>query len=91
MLEVYLNSIELDPGIFGIQEAVRSSFDKDAADLTRSEAALIAAILPAPSQYQANPRTAYIEKRKNWILQQMRFFGDFPVKNDKKRQKKPRN
>jgi len=80
ILEVYLNSIEMGDGIYGIEEASRYWFDKSAAHLTEEEAAAIAAILPSPRNYKANPRTSYIESRKNWIVNQMVYFGPFKLK-----------
>src|SRR5665647_531368 len=48
ILEMYLNVAEMGKGIFGIQAASKAYFNKNAKDLTRSEAAKIAASLPNP-------------------------------------------
>lgn len=48
ILEIYLNVAETGPGLYGAEVAARRYFRKPARDLTRREAALIAAILPAP-------------------------------------------
>jgi monofunctional biosynthetic peptidoglycan transglycosylase len=48
VLEVYLNIAEWGDGLFGAQAAARRYFNKDAKDLTASEAALLAAALPNP-------------------------------------------
>ncbi len=59
ILEVYLNVAEFDTGVFGIEAAARHHFGKPARELTRSEAALLAAVLPNPKERQAvNPSTA---------------------------------
>lgn len=79
ILEVYLNSIEMGQGVYGAQSAAQFWFQKDAIDLNSYEAAAIAAILPNPKEYRANPRTAYIESRKQWVLQQMKNYGTFTV------------
>ncbi|NJX13929.1 monofunctional biosynthetic peptidoglycan transglycosylase [Tamlana crocina] len=81
ILEVYLNSIEMGPGVYGAEAASKYWFGKAAKSLTKNEAAAIAAVLPSPLRYKANPTSAYIEKRKRWILQQMNYFGalNFPV------------
>lgn len=50
ILEVYLNVIEVGPGIYGAEAAARRFFDKPAAALTGREAALIAAVLPNPRE-----------------------------------------
>ncbi|AUC83028.1 monofunctional biosynthetic peptidoglycan transglycosylase [Lacinutrix sp. Bg11-31] len=75
ILEVYLNSIEMGNGIYGIEAASQYWFKKSAAKLTAYEAAAIASILPSPRKYRANPASAYIKKRKQWIVNQMNFYG----------------
>lgn len=75
IIEVYLNSIEMGNGIYGAEAASQYWFKKPAAKLTKSEAAAIAAILPRPLKYKANPPTVYIANRKLWIMKQMSFFG----------------
>ncbi|MCB0447078.1 MAG: transglycosylase domain-containing protein, partial [Gelidibacter sp.] len=73
--EVYLNSIEMGNGIYGAEAAAQHWFKKPASKLTRNEAAAIAAVLPNPRTYRANPPTNYIARRKVWIVRQMVFFG----------------
>jgi len=80
ILEVYLNSIEMGIDIYGIEAASQYWFNKPASYLTAQEAAAIAAILPNPRNYRANPRTSYIESRKNWIVNEMIYFGPFELK-----------
>lgn len=75
ILEVYLNSIEMGKGIYGAEAAARAWFNKPAENLTAYEAAAIAAILPNPRQYRANPASNYIAGRKNWIVRQMQNLG----------------
>lgn len=75
IIEVYLNSIEMGNGIYGIEAASHYWFNKPAAKLTAYEAAAIASILPNPRKYRANPASQYIEKRKQWIVNQMNFYG----------------
>jgi monofunctional glycosyltransferase len=56
VIEVYLNIVEWGPGIFGAEAASQRHFGKPAADLTRNEAALLAAALPNPHERNAgNP------------------------------------
>lgn len=56
MMENYLNIAEWGEGVFGAQAAARHHFGKDAANLTRREAALLAAALPNPlARNPANP------------------------------------
>jgi len=75
ILEVYLNSIEMGNGIYGAQAASKFWFNKTASDLNVEEAAAIAAILPNPRKYLANPASTYTQKRKEWIFIQMRNYG----------------
>ncbi|MXV14661.1 monofunctional biosynthetic peptidoglycan transglycosylase [Hufsiella ginkgonis] len=71
-LEVYLNVIETGDGIYGVSEASRVYFHKEAQDLNRSEAALIVAVLPNPRKWSpANP-TRYIYYKQGLILRNMR-------------------
>lgn len=75
ILEVYLNSVEMGKGIYGAEAASRAWFGKSAANLSAHEAAAIAAILPNPREYRANPASNYIQQRKGWIVKQMYNLG----------------
>lgn len=75
ILEVYLNSIEMGKGIYGAEAAAQAWFKKPASKLSAYEAAAIAAVLPNPRQYRANPASNYINQRKNWIVRQMQNIG----------------
>ncbi|WP_405574437.1 monofunctional biosynthetic peptidoglycan transglycosylase [Winogradskyella sp. Asnod2-B02-A] len=83
ILEVYLNSIEMGSGIYGVEAASQYWFKKSAANLSAYEAAAIASILPNPRKYRANPATNYIQKRKQWVVKQMQYYGEFDLKNEK--------
>lgn len=76
IMEVYLNSIEMGNGIYGAEAAANYWFKKSAIKLSKDEAASIAAILPNPLKFKANPPSTYIAKRKTWIKQQMNFWGN---------------
>lgn len=76
IMEVYLNSIEMGNGVYGAEAASQYWFHKPAKKLTKDEAAAIAAVLPNPLRYKANPANAYISGRKAWIKQQMSFWGN---------------
>ena len=75
IMEVYLNSIEMGDGVYGIEAASKFWYRKDAANLTKREAAGIAAILPSPRRYKANNSSAFIEKRKSKIVKHMAYVG----------------
>lgn len=69
VLEMYLNSVYLGEGAFGVEEAAETYFRKKAKDLTLSESAFLAGILPAPSRLSKDLEEAK-EKQKN-VLQKM--------------------
>ena len=71
ILERYLNSIEMGRGVFGVEAASKYYLDKSSQDLTKSEAAWIAAILPNPQKYDPKNPSAYLNKKHNWIMRQM--------------------
>ena len=71
ILEVYLNVIEMGPGIFGIEAASQEYFHKPAKNLTRAEAAKIIACLPNPKKFSVVPLSRRVAWRYPQILQQM--------------------
>ena len=80
ILERYLNIAEMGPGIFGVQAAAKKYFNKDAKDLTRGEAAQIAACLPNPKKYTVKPLHSYVANRYDDIMRQMNNLdGDADV------------
>ena len=72
ILERYLNSIEMGQGVFGVEAAAQYYFGKPSKDLNTSEAAWIAAVLPNPKKYDPKNPSAYLRKKHNWIMRQMR-------------------
>ncbi|WP_310555326.1 monofunctional biosynthetic peptidoglycan transglycosylase [Flavobacterium sp.] len=75
IMEVYLNSIEMGDGVYGAQAAGKYWFHKSAKNLTKYDAAAIAAILPNPRKYKATNSSSYVNKRKNKIVKVMRHIG----------------
>ncbi len=63
ILEVYLNVAEFDTGVFGVGAAARHYFDVAAADLSTTQAARLAAILPDPKGRSAAAPSAFVERR----------------------------
>ena len=66
IMEVYLNTIEMGPGVYGAQAASQRYFHVDAANLTPVQAARLAAILPNPIRYQV-ARGGYVGRRAGRI------------------------
>jgi len=71
IMEIYLNEIEMGDGIYGIEQAALTYFHKHASQLSRSESAAIAAVLPNPIRWRPDKPTPYIQKKKGWILWNM--------------------
>jgi monofunctional biosynthetic peptidoglycan transglycosylase len=71
IMEVYLNVIEMGPGIFGIEAASQAYFHKHARDLNRSEAAMIIACLPNPKKFTVKPTSRRVQWRYPQIMNQM--------------------
>ncbi len=76
ILEVYLNVIEMGPGIFGIEAAAQTYFGKPAARLTRTEAAMIIACLPNPRRFTVKPMSRRVAWRYPQILREMNNIED---------------
>lgn len=71
ILQHYLNVAEMGPGIFGVQAAAKEYFNKDAKNLSRSEAAMIAACLRNPKKYTVKPLSKFVSAVSGKILRQM--------------------
>lgn len=74
IMEVYLNSIEMGPGIYGVSAVAEENFDGiEAKDLSARQCALIAATLPNPLKFSSKEPSDYMRKRQRFILKQMKF------------------
>lgn len=71
ILELYVNVIELGPGIFGLEAAARTYYGKSARDLSEPEVALLAAILPAPKRWSLLEPSEHVKHRQQLILSRM--------------------
>ena len=78
ILDVYLNTIEMGPGIFGIEAASRTYFNKSAKNLTRAEAAMIIACLPNPKKFTVKPLSRRVAWRYPHIVAQMNNLDGDP-------------
>ncbi len=80
ILEVYLNVIEMGPGVFGIEAAAQKYFHKPAKKLTQREAAMIIACLPNPKRFTVKPVSRRVQWRTPQIMRQMSHLqGDIHV------------
>lgn len=83
IMEVYLNSIEMGPGIYGADAVAKYHFDGiTSLDLTRADCALIAATLPNPRKYSSKTPSYYIRQRQQRIQREMRFIPSFPKEGE---------
>ncbi len=71
VLEVYLNVVELGPGVFGVGAAAETFFDRPASQLDRRQASLLAAVLPNPRRLSVAKPSPYVRTRAAWIQGQM--------------------
>ncbi|RPH92495.1 MAG: monofunctional biosynthetic peptidoglycan transglycosylase [Calditrichaeota bacterium] len=76
ILEVYLNIAEFGDGIYGVDAAAEHLLKKRATDLTRTDAATLAAVLPSPKRLHADRPSAYVQERISAILDQMELLGN---------------
>ncbi len=70
-MELYLNVAEWGDGLFGAEAAAQARFKKSARDLTKQEAALLAAVLPSPNKWRAVNPGPYVRGRAATIRKRM--------------------
>lgn len=75
ILEVYLNVAETGPMTFGVEAASRQFYGHPARQLSRTEAARIAAVLPNPIRFSVAKPSSYVQRRTSFIARQMRRLG----------------
>jgi monofunctional glycosyltransferase len=75
ILELYVNVIELGDGIYGIEEAAERYYQIPAKQLTRSESAILAAMLPFPRGWDPHNPSPRLRARHNLVLQRMNSGG----------------
>lgn len=80
IMEVYLNSIEMGPGIYGVEAVANEHFGCSANDLTKNQCALIAATLPNPLRFSSKNPSPYMKKRQQWILANMKYIEPLKTK-----------
>lgn len=75
IMEVYLNVAEFGRGVFGVEAASRHYFQKSAKNLSRQEAARLAAILPQPIKRDAAAPGRYTKRYANRIASRTRVVA----------------
>lgn len=76
ILEAYLNVAEWGPNIFGAESAAQYHYAKPSSQLSRFEAAHLAAILPSPIKWKANPPGRYVSQRSAVLMRRMRVVAN---------------
>lgn len=76
ILEVYLNVIELGPGVYGAEAASQHYYNKSADRLSLGEAQLFAAILPNPRKWNPKKPTNFVLRRRNFIKRNLVLLGN---------------
>lgn len=82
IMEVYLNSIEMGDGIYGVDAVAEYHFNTTASQLSRSQCALVAATLPNPLRFNSAAPGEYMRKRQRQIEHEMRFIPSFPKEGE---------
>ena len=72
MIEIYLNIVEWAPGVYGAEAAAQHHFGKSAKNLTKRQAALLAAVLPNPIKRNAGKPSRGVRRIADRILIRMR-------------------
>ena len=67
IMEVYLNTVEMGPGVYGVEAAARRDFGVAAADLTPEQASRLVAVLPSPLKWDALDPGPYVLRRSDRI------------------------
>lgn len=75
ILEVYLNVVELGPGVFGVGAAARIYFHKRPDQLTEMDASLMVVALPNPSRLSLSRPSSDMKARARWVRRQMSQLG----------------
>ena len=78
IMEVYLNSIEMGDGIYGVKAVAKINFDKNPDQLTKKDAALIAVTLPNPLKRDSKNPSGELLRRRNRIVQEMNYIKSVP-------------
>ena len=76
ILETYLNVVQFGPRDLWRRGRRAAFFHVSAAQLTASDAALLAAVLPNPDRMHVDRPSRYVLERREWILGQMRMLAE---------------
>jgi len=75
ILALYLNVVELDDGVFGVEAGARARFGTSAAALTPAQAVVLASLLPAPRRVDLDRPSTWLKARSRRLLDRLRMTG----------------
>jgi monofunctional biosynthetic peptidoglycan transglycosylase len=75
ILALYLNVVEMDDAVFGVEAGARHRFGTSAADLSLAQAVVLASTLPAPRRVDLAQPSSWLRQRSRRLLDRMRDFG----------------
>lgn len=78
IMEVYLNVVEMGDGIYGAEAAVQNYWGKSASSMSKSQAALLVAVLPNPLRWSPARPTRFVYYKQGLILRNMRALKKLP-------------
>lgn len=90
IMEVYLNIIEVHPGVYGVEAAAKHFYNKDAATLNIYESAMIATVLPSPARMNIGKPSNYMTNRAAQVRRLAGLFPDPDYRNVKKARERDR-
>lgn len=75
ILEVYLNTAQFSNADYGVAAACQNLLHKPVSALSKNDAALLTAVLPAPRKFSVMKPSGYVRTRQSRVLRQMRYIG----------------
>jgi monofunctional biosynthetic peptidoglycan transglycosylase len=75
ILALYLNVVEMDDGVFGVEAGARRRFGRSASELSAAEAVVLASLLPAPRRVDLAQPSRWLRGRSRRLLDRMREVG----------------
>jgi monofunctional biosynthetic peptidoglycan transglycosylase len=75
ILALYLNVVELDEGVFGVEAGARHRFGVSAARLSTAQSVVLASLLPAPRRVDLARPSAWLKSRSRRLLDRLRDAG----------------
>jgi len=75
ILERYLNAVYFGRGAYGVEAAAKTYFDRPASDLSVSQAALLAGMIPSPAKFSPYDHPSEAEQRRQYVVGRMEAAG----------------